>query len=390
MSKQLAARITSLSPSATLAVDAIVKKFQGEGKKIYNLSLGEPDFATPKNIQSAATQAMREGYTHYTTTAGIPELRKSIADKFSLENAIKYDPLEIVVGVGSKQLLYNALMVLCEEGDEVLVPVPTWSTYVEQVKLTLATPVPTKLSPPFKLTAKDVEKKVTKKTKVVILNSPANPTGAVIEKKELQKIAKLAVAKNIWILSDEIYEKLLYGGKHFSIASFGSDIKKRTVTINGFSKSYAMTGWRIGYAGGPKDVITAMVNLQSQTTSNTSSIAQYAGVEALSGSQTSIKKMALAFLTRRAFLLHAFSGIDRLSIVAPEGAFYLFINVEKCLNKKIKTSAEWCERLLEKEHVALVPGEAFLYPGWARMSFATSMDVLEEAVKRISRFVQNF
>lgn len=383
----LSKRIKDLSPSATLAVDAVVKKLQAQGKKILNVSLGEPDFITPENIQSAAISALRKGFTHYTSTAGITELRKAIADKFLRDNNIHYDSSEIAVGVGSKQLLYNALMALCEEGDEVLVPIPTWSTYVEQIKLAGAKAKLIPLKPPFKLSALDLKKHISTKTKAIILNSPANPTGAVIEKEELEKIAKLAVAKNIWIISDEIYEKLLYGGKHISIASLGKEIRSRTITINGFSKSYAMTGWRIGYAGGPKEVIDSMVNLQSQTTSNTSSIAQYAGVEALTGNQSSIKKMAKEFARRQSFLLKEFSQTEKLSVVFPEGAFYLFINIEKCLDKKIKNSADWCAALLEKEHVALVPGEAFLYPGFVRMSFATSMEVLEEAVTRITRFV---
>ncbi|MBI2442328.1 MAG: pyridoxal phosphate-dependent aminotransferase [Candidatus Levybacteria bacterium] len=424
MKTKLSARVRTLAPSATLAVDGTVKKLQSQGKKILNLSLGEPDFDTPKNIQDAAILAMQKGHTHYTTTAGITKLREEVAKKFLKENHISYDPSEIVVGVGSKQLLYNALMVLCDEGDEVIVPVPTWSTYIEQIKLCKATPCEAKMKPPFKLTVKDLEKKISKKTKAIILNSPANPTGAVIEEEELKNITKLAMAKNVWIIADEIYEKILYMDtrrhaeldsaskeipkqdgyrtvtrqvrddkvkkiQHISIASFGREIKARTITINGFSKSYAMTGWRIGYAGGPKEVISAMINLQSQTTSNTSSLAQYAGVEALTGSQRSIKKMADAFAKRRRFLLKAFvADLDRLSVVPPEGAFYLFINVTKCLGKEYKTSSDWCTGLLEKEHVALVPGEAFLYPGWVRLSFAAADDVLEEAVKRIKRFVK--
>lgn len=386
-SSVLATRMQTLSPSATLAVDAVVKKLQREGTKVLNLSLGEPDFKTPENIQHAAVTAMREGYTHYTQTAGIPELRTAIAEKFKRENGIIYDPSEIVVGVGSKQLLYHACMALCGKGDEVLVPTPTWSTYVEQIKLAEATPVHVRLQSPFTLTARDIEKHISPRTKAVLLNSPSNPTGAMIGKEELQKIGDLAVKYNFWIIADEIYEKLLYSGVHVSIASLGDAIRVRTITINGFSKSYAMTGWRIGYAGGPKEVITAMVNLQSQTTSNTSSIAQYAGIEALKGSQESIKKMANAFSKRREFLLNEFSRIPKLKIVEPEGAFYLFINIEASLNKGMKTSADWCTQLLEKEQVALVPGEAFLYPGWVRMSFATSMEVLEEATKRIKKFV---
>lgn len=383
----LSRRISSLSPSATLAVDAKVKELTKAGKNILNLSLGEPDFTTPKNIQDAAVRSMREGFTHYTETAGIPALRVAIAEKFKKDNGLTYDPSEIVVGVGSKQLLYHAFLALFEKGDDVLVPTPTWSTYVEQLKLAGANAVLIPLRKPFKLRAADLIPYITKKTKGIILNSPANPTGAVIEKEELEKIADMAIKNNFLIISDEIYEKLLYGTKHLSIASLGEGIKKQTITINGFSKAYAMTGWRIGYAGGPKEVIAAMVNLQSQTTSNTSSIAQMAGIEALHGDQKSIEVMAKAFTKRREYVLKELSGNKKLAIVEPEGAFYLFFSVEKCLNDTIRTSADWCTRLLEKEQVALVPGEAFLYPGWVRMSFATSMEILEESTKRIQRFI---
>ncbi|MEN9407998.1 MAG: hypothetical protein RLZZ455_1214, partial [Candidatus Parcubacteria bacterium] len=336
-SSVLAKRIQTLSPSATLAVDAVVKKLEREGTKILNLSLGEPDFKTPENIQNAAVTAMREGYTHYTQTAGIPELRTVISEKFRKENSIDYDPSEIVVGVGSKQLLYHAMMALCGKDDEVLVPTPTWSTYVEQIRLAEATPVCIQLQPPFRLRAQDIEKHITPRTKAIILNSPSNPTGAVIGKEELQKIGDLAVKHNFWIIADEIYEKLLYGGVHVSVASLSDAIRARTITINGFSKSYAMTGWRIGYAGGPKEVITAMVNLQSQTTSNTSSIAQYAAVEAITGDQKSLGIMKQEFEKRREYLLDEFSRIPNLKVVEPDGAFYLFIHIEASLHTGMKT-----------------------------------------------------
>ena len=416
MSKSiLSRRISTLSPSATLAVDAKVKELTGKGATILNLSLGEPDFTTPKNIQDAAIDAMHEGFTHYTQTAGIPSLRVAIAKKFKKDNGITYDPSEIVVGVGSKQLLYHSFLALFENGDEVLVPTPTWSTYVEQLKLAGARAVVVPLKKPFKLRAADLKSYITKKTKGLILNSPANPTGAIIDGEELEKIATLAVKNNLWIISDEIYEKILYHpfrhpelvsgsseskkmlnqvqhdnkkiNKYVSIASLGKEIKSRTITVNGFSKAYAMTGWRIGYAGGPREVINAMINLQSQTTSNTSSIAQMAGIEALQGDQKSIQVMAKSFAGRRAFLLKKLLGNEKIQIIAPEGAFYLFFSVQKCFNDKIRTSADWCTELLEKEQVALVPGEAFLYPGWVRMSYAASMEILEASVTRIKRFI---
>jgi aspartate aminotransferase len=379
----ISSRIQQLAPSPTLALDAKVKELQAQGKQVINLCLGEPDFDTPKHIQQAAIEAMHGGFTHYTATAGIPELRQAIAEKFLQDNKLEYDPSQIVVGVGSKQLLYHAFQVLCNEGDEVLVHTPTWSTYVEQIKLAQAKPVLVPLAPPFKLKAVDIEAYLTPRTKVILLNSPCNPTGAIIEREELEKIAQLAVKNKLYIISDEIYEKILYGGTHYSIASFGEEIRKRTITINGFSKAYAMTGWRIGYAAGPKDIIKSMVDLQSQTTSNTSSIAQKAAVAALRGSQDQIGKMVNEFSARRSFLLKKLSDVKELDIIKPEGAFYLWVSVKKLLNSTSPTSQIWCERLLIESKIAVVPGEAFLYPGYFRLSFATSMSELEVAAAKI-------
>ncbi|MEK7120120.1 MAG: pyridoxal phosphate-dependent aminotransferase, partial [Patescibacteria group bacterium] len=281
--------IQQLKQSPTLGLDAKVRQLQAEGVLVVNLGLGEPDFITPWHIRRVAIAAIKAGFTHYTITAGIPELREAICKKLLEENGVSCHPSEIVVGVGTKQLLYHAFQVLCEEGDEVIIPIPTWSTYIEQIKLSGATPVLISIESPFRLTAEDLEKRITPKTKVILLNSPSNPTGAVIEKKQLIRIAKLAVEKSIFVISDEIYEKITFGKKHHSIASLGKKIKQLTVTINGFSKSYAMTGWRIGYAAGPKEIIEAMVSLQSQTTSNTSSISQKAALAALTGSQESVE-----------------------------------------------------------------------------------------------------
>ncbi|OGK34293.1 hypothetical protein A3F59_05715 [Candidatus Roizmanbacteria bacterium RIFCSPHIGHO2_12_FULL_38_13] len=379
-------RARVLLPSATLAVDALAKQLEEKGKPVINLTLGEPDFATPANIGKAAYKAIKEGFTHYTATAGILPLRNAIAEKLKKDNNVSYEPSEIIVGVGTKQILYNAFQVLIDEGMEVIIPTPTWSTYVEQVKLALGKPVLVPLKPPFKLKAQDIEPYINKKTKVIILNSPSNPTSAVIEKEELVKIARLAIEKNIYIVSDEIYEKLIYEGTNYSIASLGNEIKDLTITINGFSKSYAMTGWRIGYGAGPKEIIKAMTSFQGQTTSNTSSIAQMAAIEALYATQQPLKKMKQEFERRREYLIKEFSSIRGITFTLPEGAFYFFVNIKKLL-KKGETSSKWCERLLAKKYVAVVPGEAFCAQGYFRLSYAASMKNLKEGIRRIREYI---
>jgi len=380
-------RLQQLQPSPTLSLDSKVKQLQSQGQQIINLGLGEPDFTTPPHICKAAITAIHEGFTHYTITAGILPLREAICKKLDEDNAIHYVPSEVVVGVGTKQLLYHAFQALCNGGDEVIVPLPTWSTYIEQIKLSGATPVLIPLKPPFKVTVEDIAKKITKKTKVLLLNSPGNPTGAMIDKKQLMAIAQLAIDKGIYVVSDEIYEKITYGKKHVSIASLGKKIKELTITINGFSKSYAMTGWRIGYAAGPQEVIQAMISLQTQTTSGTSSISQKAGVTALISSQRSIETMKNEFEKRRDYLVTHLSQIPELSFNSPEGAFYLFINIHKLLKGRFTSSQEWCQKLLEEEQVSVVPGEAFLYPGYFRLSFATSLKNLQNGVKKITNFI---
>ena len=383
-------RIQSLKSSPTLELGVKVRRLQAEGVSIVNFGLGESDIITPLHIRRAAITAIKEGFTHYTATAGITELREAICKKLSGENEISYRPSEIVVGVGTKQLLYHAFQVLSEEGDEVIVPIPTWSTYVEQIKLSGAIPVPISLKPPFKLTAENLEERITPKTKVILLNSPSNPTGAMIEKEQLIKIAELAIKKGIFVISDEIYEKITFEKKHYSIASLGKKIKELTVTINGFSKSYAMTGWRIGYAAGPRETIDAMVSLQEQTTSNTSSIAQKAALVALTGSQVPVELMRLEFEKRRHYLIKELSKIKEFSFFPPDGAFYFFVSIKQLLGRRFRNSEEWCQKLLEEEKVAVVPGEAFMYPDYFRLSFAMSMKHLKEGVKRISGFIKKY
>jgi aspartate aminotransferase len=382
-------RIQKLQPSPTLSLDAQVKQLQSEGQHIINLGLGEPDFTTPLQIRKAAITAIENGFTHYTITAGILPLREAICKKLLEDNNVQYAPSEIVVGVGTKQLLYHAFQVLCNEGDEVVVHLPTWSTYIEQIKLSGAIPVVIPLQSPFVLTANDVAKKITKKTKVILLNSPANPTGAMMEKNELKKIAKLATQKRIYVVSDEIYEKISFGKRHTSIASLGKEIKKLTITINGFSKSYAMTGWRIGYAAGPQEIISAMISLQTQTTSGTSSISQKAAIRALSSSQKPLENMRREFEKRRGYLTKELSKIKGISFTSPEGAFYFFVDISQLLKGQLKSSQQWCQKLLEEEQVSVVPGEAFLHPNCFRLSFATSMEDIQKGVKKIINFISH-
>jgi aspartate aminotransferase len=387
MRQALAKRITTLLPSPTIGLDNKAKAMKQQGLPVLNLSAGEPDFETPAHITKAAIDALHAGLTKYSSPQGLPELRAAIAEKLKKDNNIAYDPSQVVVGIGSKQILYSIFQTLCNPGDEVIIPIPAWLTFVEVVKLAGGKPKLLKLKPPFKLTAKEVEKTITAKTKILLLNTPANPSSAMIDPQELKKIAELAVKYNLWIVTDEIYEKLVYRTKHVSIASLNEEIKERTITVNGFAKSYAMTGWRLGYAAGPQTVIDKMTTLQVQTISNVPVFIQKAGIAALTGDQTSVVTMHKEFTKRRDFLVKAFGEIKNISFSAPEGAFYLFVSIEKLLGKKYKTATEWCEALLEKEHVAVVSGDGFLYPGYFRLSFAASMEDLKKAVEKIKKFI---
>ena len=381
-------RALELATSPTIAIDTKAKAFKRQGIPVINLSVGEPNFHTPDNIKKAAIEAIKEGNSFYTAPEGIIELREAIAKKLKRDNKLTYDSNDIIVGVGAKQILYNIFQVLCDKGDEVIIALPAWNTFVELVKLTGAKPVLITLKPPFKLKASDIKKVITPKTKVLLLNSPSNPTGAMIEPEELTKIADLAVKNNIFVISDEIYEKLTYTQKHISIASLNEKIKERTITVSGLSKSYAMTGWRVGYAAGPSEIVAKMKALQSQLLAHTSSISQKAGVEALNGDQASVVMMQKAFAKRRTYCLKQIAKIPSLSVNEPDGAFYLFISIEKLLGKKYTTATAWAEALLEDEKVAVVPGEAFFYPGYIRFSYAASDEDLVEAFVRIKRFIE--
>ncbi|MDC3039841.1 pyridoxal phosphate-dependent aminotransferase [Candidatus Pelagibacter sp.] len=383
-----------IKPSPTIAVSQKARELRAAGKDVIGLGAGEPDFDTPDNIKNAAIKAIKGGDTKYTAVDGTPALKKAIVSKFKRENKINYSIDQITVGTGGKQVLYNAFMATLNKGDEVIIPAPFWVSYPDMVLLAGGKPKIVKCTEKegFKLTAKKLKKAITKKTKWLILNSPSNPTGAGYSKKEIQDLAKVLVRKKkIFILSDDIYEHVKYDNfKFFTIAQLPK-LKERTLTMNGVSKSYAMTGWRIGYAAGPTDIIQAIRKIQSQSTSNPSSISQAAAVEALNGNQGFIKKRANAFKQRRNFVVKSLNAIKGINCLTPNGAFYVFPSCKGLLNKKtkFKTDTDFVKSLLEKENVAVVQGSAFGLNGYFRISYATSMKNLKKAMERIKSFCEN-
>jgi len=387
--------VKNIHPSQTLAITAQALKMKQEGKKVISFGAGEPDFNTPENIRNEAISAINHGFTHYTAGSGIIELKEAIVKKLKIENQIEYKTSEIIVSTGAKQCLFNTILTLCNPGDEVLLPTPCWVSYTEQIKMAKAIPVfvPTYFKDEFKLNAAQVEEKITPKTKLIILNTPNNPTGAVYHENELRKIAELCVDHNIYCICDEIYEKLIYdSAKHFSMASMGGEIKEKIITINGVSKSYAMTGWRIGYAAGSEDIIKGMSKIQGHSTSNPNSIAQKASVEALLGDQKTIKEMRIAFDERRKYMVSRLNKIDGFSCLEPSGAFYAFPDIKNILargmkykNSVIETSLEFSNFILNEAEVALVPGIAFEAEGYLRLSYATSLEDIKEGLDRIER-----
>ena len=387
----LAERTKKIKPSPTLAVDSKAKEMKAKGLDVVNFGVGEPDFDTPEHIKEAAIKAIKDGFTKYTPVGGIDELKEAIIEKLEKENKIKYKKENILVSCGAKHSLYNIAQALFGPGDEVIIPAPYWVSYPDQVLLNDAKPVilETYEEDNFMLRPELLKEKITKKTKAIIINSPSNPTGFIYTGKVLQEIAEIALKNNIYIISDEIYEKLIYDGmSHISIASFSEEIKERTILVNGLSKSHAMTGWRIGYAAGPADVIKAMTNIQSQSTSNPTSIAQKAAVAALKGPQECVEEMRKEFEKRRNYLVKELNNITGISCKMPQGAFYAFPNVKQILGKKadsvaINSSMDLSIYLLEKAQVALVPGSAFGAEGYIRISYATSMENLSKGVERI-------
>lgn len=388
----LAKRATSIKPSLTLAITAKAKAMRAEGIDVIGLGAGEPDFDTPELIKQAAVTALKEGFTKYTPVAGILPLREAISEKFKRDNNLFYLPKDIIVSCGAKHSLYNAMQVLCEAGEEVILPAPYWVSYPEQIKLSGATPVivETTEREGFKLTPEKLLRAITPKTKLLILNSPSNPTGAVYSPEELAALGKIIEEKNIYVISDEIYEKIIYDRKHQSIASLSPKLNELTIVINGVSKAYSMTGWRIGYAAGPREVISAMGRLQSHSTSNPTSIAQKAALQALQGGEGEVVKMRDEFQKRKDFLIKELNDLPEVSCFNPSGAFYAFPNISKLFwkgfgekKKKISTSLELTEYFLEEARVAVVPGSAFGAEGYLRLSYATSMENIIEGLKRI-------
>jgi len=391
----LSERAKKIKPSPTLSMDAKAKALKAQGLDIVNFGVGEPDFDTPEHVKEAAVRAIKEGFTKYTPVAGIDELKEAIIDKFKTDNNIEYTKEEILVSCGAKHSLYNIAQALYGPGDEVIIPSPYWVSYPDQVMLNDATPVFVKTyeDDNFMLRPDVLESKITKKTKALILNSPSNPTGLTYDKMTLEAIAEIALKHNIYIISDEIYEKLIYGAVEFvSIASLDKEIKDKTIVINGLSKSHAMTGWRIGYAAGPKDIIKAMTNIQSQSTSNPTSIAQKAAVAALRGPQDFISEMVVEFDKRRKFLVEGLNSIEGLSCINPTGAFYAFPNVSRLYGRKtdsvlINSSLDMAVYLLEEANVALVHGDAFGSDEHIRISYATSMENIKKGLERIREAV---
>jgi aspartate aminotransferase len=394
----LSARARGMSPSPTMAIDGRVKELQASGADLVNLSAGEPDFDTPPEAAEAGIAAIRGGFTHYTPTEGIRDLRAAICEKLLRDNGLEYGPDQVVVTVGAKQALYNALQVLCDPGDQVLVPAPYWVSYTEQAKLAGATPVlvPTDEADGFHVRAEAIAERLTPAAKVLILNSPCNPTGAVLSRRELEAVAEVVLRHpRLVVLADEIYEKLVYGGaEHVSIAALGPEIRRRTVVINGLSKAYAMTGWRVGYAAGERPIIAAMASLQSQSTSNVASMAQRAALAALRGPEEPVRRMQEAFARRRAYVLERLGRMPHVRCVHPEGAFYAFPNVSGCLGRRTPAGVEidsvdrLCERLLEEAGLGVVPGSAFGSPEHLRISYAASEETLARGMDRLEAFLR--
>ena len=384
-----------IKPSPTIAVTQKAKEMKDAGKDVIGLGAGEPDFDTPENIKQAAIDAIKRGDTKYTAVDGTPALKKAIQSKFLRENNLSFELSEISVGTGGKQVLYNAFMATLNKGDEVIIPAPFWVSYPDMVLLAGGKPKIIKCSEEegFKLTPNKLKKAITSKTKWIILNSPSNPTGACYSKKEIEALAEvLKKYKNVYILSDDIYEHITFDNfKFFTIAQI-KELKDRTLTMNGVSKSYSMTGWRIGYAAGPKEIIKAIAKIQSQSTTNPSSISQAAAVEALNGTQDFIKTRSNSFKERRDFVVKELNNIKGISCLNPNGAFYVFPNCKKLLGKKtkLKTDTAFVEKLLEETGVAVVQGSAFGLDGFFRISYATSMDNLKKALSRIRSFCEKF
>lgn len=396
MNFKLSKKISSISPSVTLDITAKAKQMKADGIDVIGFGAGEPDFKTPQNIREAGINAIKEGKTGYTAASGIIELKKAISNKLKRDNNLDYSPKNIIISDGAKHSLFNALLSILNPGDEVIIPVPYWVSYPELVKLADGIPVEVKTpeSSGFKYSIDDLNNALTDNTKAIILNSPSNPTGTIYTKSELEDIAKWAVENEIFVISDEIYEKLVYdNNEHISIAELNEQIKAQTIVINGMSKAYAMTGWRIGYAAAHEDIIKLMSNLQSHSTSNPPSMSQYASVEGLNGDEKAIDEMRKHFIERRDYMVDKINSIKYLNCKKPKGAFYVMANISELKGKivkgkKIENSMDLANLLLDEAHVAVVPGIAFGDDDYIRLSYATSLDNIKEGLKRIEEYIK--
>ena len=387
MSIKLAARVQKVTPSMTLAISAKAKEMKAEGLDICSFSAGEPDFDTPEHIREAAKQALDNGKTRYGPASGEPRLRAAIANKLRTENHLPYNPENIIVTNGGKHSLYALMMTTIEPGDEVIITAPYWVSYPEMVKLAGGTPVivATTAESGYKMTPEQLQQAITSKTKFLVFNSPSNPTGVVYSPDEVRAIADVVVDNNIWVVADEIYEKILYNGaEHLSIGAASEAIFERTIVSNGFAKAYAMTGWRLGYLAGPVELIQAANTLQSQSTSNVCTFAQYGAIAALESSQACVETMRQAFAKRRTAIIELVNSIPGLSCVVPHGAFYLFVDISKTGTGSI----DFCTRLLNEKYVAVIPGAAFGINDGIRISYATDMETIQRGLERLHDFVQ--
>jgi len=385
--------VAGISPSATEETSFMANKLKRQGIDIISFAQGEPDFDTPENIKKAAIEAINEGFTKYTDVPGIPELKKAVSDKFKRENGIEYELDQIIISNGGKQALYEVFRTICEEGDQVLIPTPCYVSYAEQIKLAGAEPVffKTKEENNFRPTLEEVKANLTPRVKAFIINSPNNPTGSIFEKEQLKKIAKLLVDRGVYMITDEVYEHLVYNGRnHISVASLGKKEKEMSITVNSVSKTYAMTGWRVGYAAGSQEIIKAMSNLQGHATGNVNSIAQKATIEALNGTQEPVRNMVKEYEKRREYMVKRLNEIEGITCQYPDGAFYTFPNVMSLYGKKyngniIENDVDVAKFFLEKAHVAVVSGVAFNYSGYIRFVFAKSMEEIKEGLNRIEK-----
>ena len=395
MELKISKKASAISPSPTLAIDSKFKEMKKEGIPVVGFGAGEPDFNTPENIKNAGIEAIKNNITKYTPASGTLELKAAVCQKLKRDTGLEYSTSNIVISNGGKHSLTNTFTCICDPGDEVILPAPYWVSYPEMIKLADAVPVIIEGAEEnnFKFTAEQLESAITPKTRALVLNTPSNPTGMVYTKDELEKIAEIAVKNSIYIIFDEIYEKLVYEGEHTNIATLGDEIRDLTIIVNGLAKTYAMTGWRIGYVAANKKLAKAMGNIQSHATSNPNSIAQAAAVEALNGDQSIIETMKKTYIERRDYMVDKINRIDGLSCKTPHGAFYVFMNVKDVLNKEhygkmINTANELCQDILDRALVALVPSEGFGVDGYVRLSYATSMDTIKTGLDRIEKYLK--